>query len=250
VTNPDLTIITSIDIDHSEYLGNTREKIAIEKAGIMRKGVPCLCGDNNPPFSLIEEAKRIEAPIEFVKHEFSGTLSMSGTHQRINAQLAFRAAEILTHYFPIKEPQIINGLQNSSIIGRQQKIHFGNKKIILDVAHNPASVSALCCEINKLQGKKLAIFSALKDKDINLIIETIDQLIYEWYIFPINTERGLNEKDLLSFFGESQKVLTFKNMQEALTKAISNPHIDNLVVFGSFHVVGDFLKQISSFKKL
>ena len=247
VTSPDLTIITSIDIDHSEYLGNTREKIAIEKAGIMREGIVCICGDQNSPKSLHSEAKRIGSKLEIINTPYPGRMQMMGVHQRINAQVAIRATEIMSAEFPIERLSLEKGISNVSMPGRQSIKKIGDKEFLFDVAHNPAAIKKLYETLNNSDKDYVAIFSALKDKDISQMIDIINPKISKWLIIPIDESRGLTTEELSKFFPENVQPVTFQSMSEAIQESFSLQD-KKILIFGSFFTVASAMKELNNIR--
>ena len=247
VTNADLTIITSIDIDHSEYLGNTREKIATEKAGIMREGIVCICGDQNPPKSIHSESKRIGSKLEIINTPYPGRMQMMGDHQRINAQVAIRAAEIMSAEFPIEHLSLEKGISNVSLPGRQNIKKIRDKEFLFDVAHNPAAVKKLYETLNNSNKDYVAIFSALKDKDINQMIEIISPKISKWLIIPVDESRGLTTEELSKFFPENIQPVAFQSMSEAIQESFSLQD-KKILIFGSFFTVSSAMKELNNIR--
>ena len=247
VTSPDLTIITSIDIDHSEYLGNTREKIAIEKAGIMREDIVCICGDQNSPKSLHSEAKRIGSKLEIINIPYPGRIQMMGAHQRINAQVAIRTVEIMSAEFPIEHLSLEKGISNVSLLGRQNIKKIGDKEFLFDVAHNPAAIKKLYETLNNSDKDYVAIFSALKDKDINQMIDIINPKISKWLIIPINESRGLTTEELSKFFPENVQPVAFQSMSEAIQESFSLQD-KKILIFGSFYTVASAMNELNNIR--
>ena len=118
VVDSDVSVITNVAIDHTDYLGDTREKIGREKAGVMRTSRPCICGDQDPPQSLLAYAKEIDTPVTFVSKGYKGEIGLEGTHQRINAAVAIEAVNKLLHQFPVSEEMISEGIRKASIKAR------------------------------------------------------------------------------------------------------------------------------------
>ena len=177
VVDSDVAVITNIAIDHVDYLGDTRELIGHEKAGIMRANHPCVCGDANPPLSLQKHADNIGTLLEFVSEPYSGTLSLKGDHQQYNAALAALCVSKLNEQLEVGELLIYQGLEKAQLDGRFQIKNINNKQFIFDVAHNEAAVKALAKELNKDKQPTLAVFSALKDKNISLMIKPFHHLL-------------------------------------------------------------------------
>jgi len=104
VVDSDVSVITNVAIDHTEYLGDTRESIGIEKAGIMRTAKPCICGDQDPPNSVLAYAKKINTPVTLVKEKYQGEIGLEGVHQKLNAAVAIKVIEAISNHslFPKK----------------------------------------------------------------------------------------------------------------------------------------------------
>ncbi len=227
IVDANISIITSIDFDHTNYLGNTLKKIATEKAGIMRHNQPCLIPENLSIIKNIIKAKLIKVK------PYSGKISLLGNVQKYNAALAKKAAEILH----INENYIKHGIKNTTLTARVEKIKIGNKTIILDVAHNPAAVANLATII---EPKTLAIFAALSDKDIKSMIKNITKLIDKWLLVPINNERSLTVVALQKKINK-ENTLLFDSIKKAIDYAL-NTNYNNIVIFGSFFIISDALK--------
>jgi dihydrofolate synthase/folylpolyglutamate synthase len=237
VVDSDCSVITNIDIDHIEYLGNTREKIAIEKMGIMRPSKPCLSADNNPPVSMLNKN------IIFVKQKYQGELSLQGEHQKVNAQLAIEVIKQMD--LKVAKKEIGLGLKSVQLFGRQQIIKYQNKLFLFDVAHNLASVEELAKTLQKLEGQTVAIFSALKDKNIEAMIEVIRPNIKKWFLIPLSSNRAI-EPDKLQTFFKSQVVICDNANQAVITALQTNAF--NVVVFGSFITVADVFNAMKILK--
>ena len=239
VTSPDLTIITSIDIDHSEYLGNTRERIALEKAGIMRRGITCLCGDQTPPRSLSDEAKKIGSKLQFIKKPYSGSIKMSGTHQQINAQVAVEAINCLKPYFDVSSNQIIKGLKMVRLPGRFEKVLYSGRLIILDVAHNPAAVNELKNTLKHLNLKINAVYSSMKDKDIKQIVRNINEFVSIWHFAPMNSIRSSSLEELEKIFIKYENSKGFETVSSAFNSMLKYKDKKPILVFGSFQIISE-----------
>ncbi len=242
VVDCDIAVITNIAIDHVEYLGNTRELIGREKSGIMRTDTPCVCGDNNPPNSISHYAEKIGATLKFVQTPYTKNIGLAGSHQQQNAALAQLCVKTLNHLHPINSNQIALGIQNTKLDARFQSISIQGKKVILDVAHNVAAIEVLKDELNKEKTPIIAIFSALKDKNIKAMISTISPIIEKWLLVPLSVNRATPINELSDQFELSDKINACSNMNSAIEQAISSSSHSRIVIFGSFHVVADALK--------
>ncbi len=242
VVDADVSVITNIEIDHVDYLGDTRELIGHEKAGIMRANKPCVCGDANPPRALHKYADAIGSKLEFIPTPYTGPLSLQGDYQQRNAALAKLCVEKLKQSFKVNSQLIQQGLKAAKLDARFQVINSGDKQFIFDVAHNEAAVSALAQELSKNKQPTLAIFSALKDKNIASMISVISPLINQWLIAPLNVERAANANFLADQFSLKDSISVYSDVASAIKQAKQQPSLRRIVVFGSFHVVADALK--------
>lgn len=241
IVNNDVSVITNIDIDHVDYLGDTRTLIGLEKAGIMRKNTPCICADINPPESIAQYAHQIKAQLEFVKEKYTGDIGLIGEHQQQNAATAILAVQKLNKTFPISSAQIKKGIQYAQLDARFQIKTINSKTVIFDVAHNAAAVKVLAAELAKQSRPTIAIFSALKDKNIGLMIDEISMIINQWLLVPLNVNRAMNMKELSNQFGLNHNIHVCDDMQNAINRALNDKQYQRIVIFGSFHVVADAL---------
>lgn len=242
VVDNDLSIITNIAIDHEDYLGNTREQIGFEKAGIMRTNTPCICGETQAPNSLKAHAAKIHALLEFSSSKYSGDITLIGEHQRQNAALAVQAVDALQAFFRVTKAQLESGIRQAKIDARFQIKTLGDKTFILDVAHNGAAVQALARTLAKQPQATLAIFSALKDKNITAMIAAISELIDAWILFPLATERAIGVEQLQQKFSPGDKLTVCQNASAAITQANAQTDCQRVVIFGSFLTVGEAIK--------
>ena len=242
VVDCNVSIITNIAIDHIEYLGDTREAIGHEKAGIMRNSIHCICGDQDPPLSLLNYAKEIDAPLTLIKEGYQGEIGLEGAHQRINASVAIKAIEKLNYLFPITNNMIVEGIKEAQIAARFQKIIIGDKTVILDVAHNPAAVETLVNTLLESPIETVAIFSALADKNIDDMIKLSSNSIKQWFLVPLSSERSIQLDALNDKFADSQTTTVCTNMKSAINETLGLKNIKRIVIFGSFYTIADASK--------
>ena len=247
VVDSDVSVITNIDIDHTDYLGVTREAIGREKAGVMRTSKPCICGDQDPPKSLLSYAKEINTPLTLVSESYKNAIGLEGAHQKLNAAVAVKAIESLTNQFPVSNNMIIEGVKKTRIAARFEKIIIGDKTVILDVAHNPAAVKTLVETLSENPVKTVAIFSALVDKNIADMIELASGSIKHWFLVPIKAERSIELKALKDKFGNSESTTICLNMSDAIEQSLELEGIDRVVIFGSFYTIADASEIIKKF---
>jgi dihydrofolate synthase/folylpolyglutamate synthase len=242
VVDTDMAVITNIAIDHVDYLGATRELIGHEKSGIMRANIPCICGDTNPPESLAKHANTVGALLEFVQQPYAGELLLTGDHQRQNAALAALCVHKLQAKFSIDNQALSQGLKSAQIEGRFQTQTINNKLVIFDVAHNEAAVQALARELAKDQQPTLAIFAALKDKNIAHMINAISPQIAQWLLVPLEVHRATDMNFLVNQFSLKETARACSSMSAAIERALQQHSCQRIVIFGSFHVVSAALK--------
>lgn len=226
---PSCSIITSIDLDHQEFLGNTRESIGFEKAGIYRSSLPAICGDANPPASLVAYAHEIHADFMSLNRDFDCHLNedcwqyivhkkilytlplpvLQGRYQLNNAACAITAIESLQSRLPVEIDAIKNAMLLVRLAGRFQTVSKFSATsdtpwVILDVAHNPHAAKALAENLRAIKtqssnvrpGKTFAVFAMLADKDIKGVIDAVKHEIDAWYVAGIDHARGALAKDL------------------------------------------------------
>ena len=247
VVDSDVSVITNIAIDHTDYLGNTRESIGTEKAGIMRTAKPCICGDQNPPNSLLAYAKKINTPVTLVREQYQGEIGLEGVHQKLNATVAIKVIEAISNPFPVSNKMIKTGIKKAQIVARFERINVGNKTVILDVAHNPAAVQTLVNTLSDSPMETVAIFSALSDKNIDDMIELASSNIKHWFLVPLSAERSIQMDTLKDKFSDSQETTVCTSMAGAIEQALAQKEIQRVVIFGSFYTVADasvILKEI------
>ena len=247
VVDSDVSVITNIAIDHTDYLGDTRESIGTEKAGIMRTAKPCICGDQDPPNSVLVYAKKINTPVTLVKEKYQGEIGLEGVHQKLNAAVAIKVIETLSDPFPVSKEMIKTGIKQTQIVARFEKINVGNKSVILDVAHNPAAVQTLVETLSDSPMETVAIFSALADKNIDDMIGLASSNIRHWFLVPLSAERSVQMEVLEDKFGGSQETTVCASMASAIEQALALKEIQRVVIFGSCYTVADasvILKEI------
>jgi len=265
----DIALITNIDIDHVDWLGNDREQIGVEKAGIMREGKTVICGDTNPTLSMKSEATRIGAHLVQQGVDFFWrystdrkqwaylfknkdainypTPSLQGKFQLNNAAAVITLVNHFQETLAVNREQICQGLKNAVVIGRLQKL-AESPQLIVDVAHNPQSAQALGTYLadNPIKGKTVALFSALIDKDLAGIITPTTEYFEEWHLVQLEGPRAYQNArlaDELKSLGIQKTLKTHTNFQTALKSLqIDLKSQDRVVAFGSFLVVSGVMQ--------
>lgn len=284
---PSCAIVTSIDLDHMEFLGDTREQIGFEKAGVFRANKLAICGDENPPNSLVEYAKKIGANLQLIQRDFQvkkikdgwqysdentqldlPKLGLIGDFQLNNAACVVRAVLHLSDILPVTTPDrssaglqanIHKALRAVHLMGRFQQLQ-SKPQVIVDVAHNPHAAKSLAQNLKSIPcaGKTLAVFGMLADKDIAGVVEAIHDEIDAWYLAGIHSARGATALTLHSILIKSDNIGNdskkpihmFEDVAAALAVAcIDADKNDRIIVFGSFYTVADAMAAKQSVSK-
>jgi len=269
IIDSDVSLVTSISVDHIDWLGETREAIGFEKAGIFRENIPAVIGDINPPESLLKQADTINASLLRIGDEFQFQINESdwewkcqgdkaqkynqlpkpglkGEHQYRNASSVLMAITEMNPILAVSEKSIHYGLQNIQLQGRFQIIE-GETPVLLDVAHNPQAVTVLLKYLETdFPGKRIhAVFAMMRDKDIVGVIDIIKPVIADWFLAPLSNPRAASEPAMQAHFQacELSDVNTgFKDFSEAFNAAERNAKKGELIlVFGSFFLVSEYL---------
>ena len=275
IIDSDLSIITSIGIDHTEFLGSSIDSIANEKAGVMRSSCYSIFAGPNPPATLLSNAQSNNVSLIFGHKHFTHNiyntywewrgmndtrlklplLPLTGDFQYNHASAALQAIEIIDKNILMNEGFLSNGLKNVSLMGRYQKC---NKypEVIIDVAHNEDSANKLFDNLNKEDKKKTyAVIGLLNDKDAYSLIKPLAPIIEKWFIGTIDSERGMNSseiKEKVLSIVDDEKIDCFDNMNSAFEAAHSALYLkDRLIIYGSFYTVAEFMNyQEHNEKKL
>jgi dihydrofolate synthase/folylpolyglutamate synthase len=270
IVDADCAVITSIDLDHMEFLGPDRESIGFEKAGIMRAGRPAIVSDPVPPQSVIDHANAIGADLWLVGRDFnvsgdkqqwgwsgrgrrySGLAypALRGANQLVNAAGVLAALEAVRPRLPITAQAVRNGLAMVDLPGRFQIVP-GEPALVLDVAHNPHAVAALAENLDAMgfYPTTHAVFGVMADKDLAPMFARIGPMIDRWYFTDLPTPRAARADDLMARW-QAQNTRrdasgsVHASPMEALQAAIDQADpTDRIVVFGSFFTVGGVLEH-------
>jgi dihydrofolate synthase/folylpolyglutamate synthase len=273
VIDPDCAVLTSIDLDHMEYLGPDRESIGREKAHIMRAGRPAIVGDPVPPRSVVDHGQAIGADLWLVGRDFrhSGDRqqwnwagraqrynglaypALRGANQLVNASGVLAALEALRPRLPVPAQAVRTGLALVDLPGRFQVVP-GQPTLVLDVAHNPQSVATLAVNLDQMGyfPRTHAVFGAMRDKDLRPMLARIAPLVDAWHFCDLPTPRALPAAGLAALWGEARhqaqgapgpSVLQHASPVAALQAALAGADpADRIVVFGSFYTVGGVLE--------
>ncbi|HTH95062.1 MAG TPA: bifunctional tetrahydrofolate synthase/dihydrofolate synthase [Rhodocyclaceae bacterium] len=272
IYDADCAIVTGIDLDHMDLLGDTREKIAFEKAGIFRSGKPAICGDDAPPQTLLDHAAAIGADLQVLGRDFGYIMqtetrqwswwgrarnsneskrgglaypALRGTRQLANASVVLAALDTLQDRLPLSMSEIRLGLARVELPGRFQTLP-GRPVTVLDVAHNPQAARVLADNMldQGFFNCTWAVFGMLRDKDADAVIAALKGRIERWLPCTLGGPRGLSAQDL------AEKLRAAGEMVES---EFDSPHAayayardkaarnDRIMAFGSFLTVAEVL---------
>ncbi|NRH29479.1 bifunctional tetrahydrofolate synthase/dihydrofolate synthase [Pseudomonas sp. MS19] len=276
LVDADLAVITSIGVDHVEYLGDTRDSVAFEKAGICRPGKPALCGDLQPPQTLLDQVTLIDAPLFLRGRDFDLAQSddywswrgVDGAGQSLtltqlpvldlpqeNAALALQAYALLD--LPWQPEELAAALQATRVTGRLERrtINFSGKtlKLLLDVGHNPHAAEYLAGRLaaRPPAGKRLAVFGLLGDKALAGVVEPLLEHVADWAVAPLPTLRSRPASELADFLQDKNAaVAVYSDVQTALmAQCAQATEQDEILLFGSFYCVAEALEWLARHAK-
>ena len=266
----DCALITSIALDHTEFLGPDRETIGVEKAGIMRPGRPVVVSDPEPPASLQARADALGAELWQLGRDFNvqgdpqqwawrgraqrfnslAYPALRGANQLLNAAGVLAVFEALRERLPINAQAVRNGLAMVELPGRFQIVP-GQPTLVLDVAHNPQAVAALANSLDQMGyfPETHAVFGVMRDKDIGELLRHVAPLIKHWHLCDLPLPRAATAAELTGLVQAASgrrpvTIHTYANPAAALAAAAASADpADRIVVFGSFYTVGGVLQQ-------
>ncbi|MCO5121152.1 MAG: bifunctional tetrahydrofolate synthase/dihydrofolate synthase [Burkholderiaceae bacterium] len=267
----DCAIVTSIDIDHAQWLGESREAIGLEKAHVFRAGRPAICSDPQPPASLVAHAEAIGADLWLFGRDFNyagdrqqwswggrahrrnslAYPALRGANQLLNAAGVLAALDALRDALPVPQHAVRRGLAQVELAGRFQVLP-GRPSIVLDVAHNPHAAAHLATNLEQMGffPATWAVFGAMGDKDLDGIIAAMAPVVNHWITVSLPGERAAQGADLAARLrangiggeGDRHSVTVAATPVDGLETALGAVHdADRIVVFGSFLTVADVL---------
>ncbi|MGH6691236.1 MAG: bifunctional tetrahydrofolate synthase/dihydrofolate synthase [Gammaproteobacteria bacterium] len=261
VFDADCAVVTTVDIDHVDFLGGDREAIGREKAGIFRRGRPAVCADPAPPSSLLRHAEETGARLLRIDADFGATPqgrqwqywgpggkrsalphpALRGTCQLANAAASLAALESMRERLPVAVNDIRAGLLEADNPGRFQVLP-GRPAVILDVAHNPQAARALSASLTAMGGgaRVLAVFAMLRDKDIAGVVAAVKSRVAHWFIAGLESPRGASAGELRRALAANavSAATECADVAAAYTQACDiATENDRILVFGSFYTV-------------
>jgi len=270
IIDPDVALVSTIALDHVDWLGDSVEQIAREKAGIFRAATPAVIGDDKVPTALLEAAADKAALIRHYGRQFdyrkthdgwdwiaeSQALTdlplpaFKGEHQYRNASAVIMAVECLQSRLPMDDAAIRQGLANARLAGRFQLI-AGEPTVLLDVGHNPQAVQTLLDYLHSdFPAVKIrAVFAMMKDKDIASVIALMRDRVAEWYLAPLANPRAASPQMLHELFRQQQVANVHADYND-FSAAFAAARLDSLpnemiLIFGSFFLVSEYLSQFA-----
>jgi dihydrofolate synthase / folylpolyglutamate synthase len=261
----DCALVVSVDLDHREWLGDDREAIGREKAGIMRRGKPAVIADRDPPQSVLAYAAAEGAMPRLIGRDFDfrrvpggwrraagpdddeGRVlplpPFGGDEQVGNAAACAAVVDSLASELPVSDDALAEGIRTAYLRGRFERATIDGVEWIFDVAHNPAAAAVLAAALAKLPRapRTLAVFAAMRDKDLAGVIAPLVPSVDAWFVAQANTERGATGeelRDVLAAGGaRAIEVTTDIAASTAAARAAARSG-DCVIVFGSFVTVG------------
>jgi dihydrofolate synthase/folylpolyglutamate synthase len=254
-----------------DFLGNTRELIGAEKAGIFRKGISAICGELNPPQSLVDSAQKVGASLKLIDRDFRFELqenhwcfrsedylldsipmpALIGDFQLYNASCVIAAIVDLQDILPLSEEAIEKGLLSVRLHGRYQYLS-SKPDVILDVAHNPHAAKSLASNLKNTStsGKTFAVFAMLADKDIAGVVNAIAAEVDEWYVSGIYHTRGaegVQIKEMILSELPGASISLFHDVANAYAEAcIDANENDRIIILGSFFTVAEVMRALQT----
>jgi len=272
IVDADVAVVSSVDLDHMDYLGPTREDIGREKAGIFRPGRPAVCADPDPPAALLHHAALLGAPLHRIGRDYGfrpqGTQwqyhgpggarfglpipALRGEYQLANAATALAVLGLLHARLPVTGGALREGLLTVDLPGRFQVLP-GRPTIVLDVAHNPHAARALADTLGTMgyHPQTLAVFGMLADKDIRGVIAAVRARIDRWFVATLPGPRGTGAaalaRELAGAGIPADSVRAFDDVAAAVFAAQGEcGETDRIIIFGSFLTVGAALAALRS----
>ncbi len=271
IVDADLAVITNIGLDHADWLGNSRESVAYEKAGILREGKPALCGDLDPPQLLLDHANSLSAPLLLRGRDFDLAMGAGDWHWRgvdaagaplelhglplltlpmENAALALQAYAMLG--LPWDPARLARALLQTRVVGRldSRQVLWNGRRIalLLDVGHNPHAAAFLAQRLEQrpVVGTRRAVFGLLADKDLTGVLDALAPSISDWAVAPLPTPRTQSATQLAQALLErGASVSEYATIEQALDAQCARAEsVDEILVFGSFYCVAAALEWL------
>ncbi len=263
IVDADVAVVTSVDLDHMDYLGPTREAIGREKAGILRPGRPAVCTDPAPPRSLVDHAAALGAPLTLVGRDYGFDAegvqwryrgpggprhglphpALRGAHQLGNAAGALAVLDLMQARLPVSGGAVREGLLTVALPGRFQVLP-GRPTVVLDVAHNPHAAHVLAAAVRTMgyHPETRAVCGMLADKDIAGVVAAMTATVDRWYVATLPGPRGASAAVIAAALDRAgvapAAIRAFDDVAAAFAAARDGAgEADRIIVFGSFLTV-------------
>lgn len=270
VVDSHVAIITSIDLDHAEYLGNTRESVGYEKAGIARAGKPVVCGETDLPQGFVTELQRRQARLllrgrDFHLHCADGECVLSGTDSTGTAQrvslsevrlpagnLALAVQAFWLAGLNLSPAVAQQALREAYVAGRLEgrtiSWHGQPRRLLLDVGHNPHAAAFLAAALGKADGPRHAVFGLLADKDLTGVVSALHGVFDRWAVAPLSSPRSRPARDLVTHLvATGERAEAYDSVGQALQMTLDETPVGSeIVIFGSFFCVADAILWLSN----
>lgn len=255
VIDADVAVVTSIGIDHVDWLGDTRELISIEKAGIFRANKPAVYGELNPPQPLLDYAQQLATPLYVKGRDFSvlgaedeswSWQGMSKSYQHLPKptlaldNVATALAAISLAPLIVSEQAISKGIQAARLAGRAECFLYNGTQIIMDVAHNPHGAAFFMQQLSAGRGRTFAVFAMLADKDIAGTVAACVGRIEQWFVSSLDVPRGASANSIVPLLQDNGMYVggIYHSVAAAMRAACQTAQAgDRILVFGSFYTV-------------
>ncbi len=272
IINPDLAVITNIGIDHVDWLGDTREKIGFEKAGILREGIPLIYGEPDMPQSVLDKIQQLGCPYYQVGRDYdfteqaevwqfsSASISMQLPKPKLSLINSSNAvAAVLASKLRIAPESIKSGLKEVQLAGRFDAREIAQRHWLFDVAHNERGMTFLLSQFQPMWQQHQAdhpaaelhiVFSMLADKDIDHVVELLVDSklpIKTWHVAMIDHPRAAETERLIETLQKNnqQNIVSYENLGIIGEKVIAATGTEDLIlVCGSFHTIGEVLQPL------
>ena len=265
---PDVSLITAIGVDHRAWLGDDRESVGREKAGIMRTAVPCVIGERSPPASVVDRARAVGAPCRILGRDYGFRRGSdhwawwgdgrtveglpppgpAGSHQVDNAAACLAALSALSPRVRLSDDAVRTGIANARVAGRLEWLD-APERVLVDVAHNPLGAEALAAYLASFRPRprRRAVCGVLGDKDAGAMLRALLSEIDAWYFASLPGLRGRDAQELAGELPGAVPGLAFDSVEAAFTAALEGrSEHEEVVVFGSFVTVERVLRLATS----
>ncbi len=267
IVDADVALVTTVDLDHQAWLGESREEIGREKSGIFRSGRPAVVGEYNPPRSLVEHARELGSPLSQIGRDFcfvveEGGWSWRGSggeelfhlpnpalHGEIQIQNSAAALEVIRRLGwleSVGEDAIRSGISRAALLGRFQTIGHA-PEVIVDVSHNRQAAGTLAENLSStaVKGRTIAVVGMLRDKEVEAVVERLAPEIDLWIAAGLDVSRGLSSTELEKLIGSTvtdREIHAYDTVSLAYEAArgIAREQ-DRILLFGSFYTVAAVL---------